>query len=129
MSAFISGLLFADTGQLQTLNGAAGVPAGASFLLGGWAADPATGKAYVQDLAAAAVPAGSLFIDGGAFHPDGRRYVTTDAEAATDAFLDGLDYRPDGALRVNTTAPGATDTFNGGWAIRQQGAARISVPG
>lgn len=129
MTAFINGRLYSDAGQLQALNGAAGVPSGA-FLYEGWAADSA-GSPYVEDLGAGAVPAAAKFPSGTfagvAFHEDGRMYVTTQAPAAGDAFVGGIAVRQDGAMRVSTVAVNAADALIAGWAIAQTGAARMAI--
>lgn len=126
MTQYIGGLNFADTGQMQALDATAGVPAGATFI-GGWATQGSTGKPYVQDLIASAVPAGAVMIGGAAFHQDGRRYVTTQAPAASDIGIGGFGVRADGALRVSTAAVGATDQFINGWAVAQTTAARMAI--
>jgi hypothetical protein len=118
-------MLMTDAGQVSALNAAAGVPATA-VTSGGWA-KAATGGPYVEDLGAGAVPGTRVILGGSAYHADGRRYVTTDAVAASDAFLQDLRLRTDGALRILTTAVVATDQPNGGWLCATTGEARMSV--
>lgn len=118
-------LLFSDAGQLQAVNGAAGVPAGAE-MHGGWAVKT-TGEPYVEDLNTSAVPAAAVFLGGMAHHIDGRLYVTTQAPAAADQGIGALLVRSDGALRISTSAVLAGDTVNGGWAVAQTGAARMAI--
>lgn len=126
MTQYIGGRNFADTGQMQALDGSGGVPAGATFI-GGWATQGSTGKPYVQDLVASAVPAAAVLIGGIAFHQDGRMYVTTQAPAAADMDMGGIGVRTDGAMRVSTSAVDATDQFINGWAVAQTGAARMAI--
>lgn len=123
---FIAGKLFAETGQMTALNGAAGVPAGASFI-NGWAIDPATGSPYVEDLASSAVPAAAVKNNGVAFNQDGRLYVTTDAVATGAPRIGGIAVREDGAMHVSTAAVNAADARLGGWAVAQTGQARMSI--
>lgn len=125
MTAFVSGRLFSDAGQLQAADGSGGVPASAVFL-GGWATSQA-GSPYVEDLNASAVPAGSPKISGLAFNQDGRLYVTTETVDAGDAYIGGQRVRQDGALRASTAAVGATDAYLGGWAHTQPGVARMAI--
>lgn len=125
MSAFLSGRLFSDAGQLQALDGSGGVPEGSMFL-GGWGTAQAGGP-YVEDLNASAVPAEAVFIGGLAFHQDGRLYVTTEAVADGDVYLGGARARQDGALRVSTDGVDAADEFLGGWAHTQAGVARTAI--
>lgn len=125
MSVMVGAKLFTDAGQLTGLNATLGIAAGSIFI-GPWVVKQ-TGEPYVEDLGAGAVPGTALRVAGGAFAPDGRRYVTTQAVAGSDSVIGGLRYRTDGALRVSTAAVGATDVFCGGWAIAQTGEARLSI--
>lgn len=126
MSQLIGGRLFSDAGQMQALDGSGGVPAGSTFI-NGWAAQGSTGKPYVHQLGASAVPAGAVQINGISFHADGRMYVTTQAPATADVSIGGVNVRQDGALRVSTSAVNAADNFMGGWAVAQTGAARMAI--
>lgn len=126
MSQLIGGRLFSDAGQMSALDGSGGVPAGSTFI-NGWGTQGSTGKPYVEQLGASAVPAGAVQINGISFHQDGRMYVTTDAPAAADAGIGGMKVRQDGALRVSTAAVDAADQFVGGWAVAQTGAARMAI--
>jgi hypothetical protein len=121
----MAGKLFTQTGQMQAVNGAAGVPAGTT-ILGGWAVNSAS-KPYVENLNASTVPAGSIRLGGVAYHSDGRLYVTTEAAANGDVRLGAYRVRSDGALRVSTAAVDASDVYIGGWAVAQTGEARMSI--
>lgn len=82
-----------------------------------------TGTVYVEDLASAAVPAGSVFINGIAHNQNGRMYVTTDAPSSP-MYLNGFAVRQDGALHVSTSTA-AGDIHIGGAAVSQDGILRI----
>lgn len=125
MSVTVGARVFTDAGQMTCLNAALGIAAGSTFI-GPWVVKQ-TGESYVEDLGISAVPGTAIRVHGGAFAPDGRRYVTTEAVTGTDTVTGMLRYRTDGALRVSTAAVGATDRFRGGWAIADTGEARMSI--
>lgn len=124
MTQKLGGLLFSDAGQLQALDGSAGVPVGSSKI-GGWAVK-STGEPYVHNLGSFPPAETPVYLGGCAFHQDGRRYVTTDAPSSP-RYIGGFAVRTlDGALYVSTSAVTGTDRFLGGWATAN-GVARTVI--
>lgn len=119
-----NGLLMNDLGQLITVDGSGGAGAGATTI-SGWACD-ATGRPYVKDVGAGAVPGTAIIHNGIALDPDGVVYFTSEAVAATDAFRGGLRVRADGAIRYTAVTTDSSDVWNGGWRMAATGEARVA---
>ena len=84
------------------------------------------GSGYISNLGASAVPAGSVFIGGIAFNPNGRIYVTTDAPSGA-SFIGKMAVRSDGALHVSTSAVSGSDVYDGRIAVSSTGQVRVAI--